>query len=78
MKYNAYVVKLNDEYLRFGSYNTATPTDNPLNATLYSRLCDAQRRIRKERAWIERQPVMSSQLKVKHITLELVEESEVS
>ncbi len=56
-----YVVKYKDKYLRFGSYGSAHLVDNPENASLYSRLKDAQRRVT-DYVYIKRKELQPNEL----------------
>jgi hypothetical protein len=42
---SAYALKRGDQFLRMGSYRVVTSVDNPLKASLYSRLSDANKRL---------------------------------
>lgn len=77
MTFDAYVVVFEGKYLRFGSYSKATTVDNPLKATLYSRLKDAKRRtLGTETYWIDGQnrEVPGKTLNIKFLQLKMVEE----
>ena len=43
--YEAYVLKYQDKYLKFGSYRKARAVDNFLNASLYSKKNLAEKRL---------------------------------
>jgi hypothetical protein len=58
-----YVLKYKGKYLKFGSYSKAVLVDRPEKASIWSRLSDAEYRIRYG-GWIDRKHIPGNQFQL--------------
>jgi hypothetical protein len=69
-----YVIKYQNQYLRYGSYSAATPVERPEQATLYSRVQDAKRRLNENWLYINRERINMAELSIWKVTFTYTEE----
>jgi len=69
-----YTVKYGKHYIKFGSYSKGTLVDNPLKASLYSSEKLAKFRLKTCYLGNEQMKVLSGELKVSRLEMELITE----
>lgn len=72
VEHQAFVVKFQGKFVRFGSYRTMAPVTNPLGATLFMRKQDADKRASKAH-FLKYEEISASKLEVVQISVSMVE-----